>query len=190
MISRKLPVKSTGIRLFNKWKIKRNEKKIKENLSIELNNITDDSGEGLSNREFNEYYQYREFFVKNKTSGHEGITENLMDKNIPVIQNKVSDEIYPDTSWLNTPLIEEDILTGNLFSSIDKQNNYLRYQFKNNENRLNEIVYMHIDREIYSLNDTLWFKGYIRNKGLLTPSSYSKSFFVQLVNSSGEIILI
>lgn len=57
-----------------------------------------------------------------------------------------------------------------------------------NEKTINEIVYLHTDREVYAPADTLWFKAYIRGRENLEPTKLSKTLFVNLVNEQGEIV--
>lgn len=70
-----------------------------------------------------------------------------------------------------------------------KWNRYIKSLIRFNHTGINETVYIHTDREVYAPQDTVWFKGYIRNKAMLTPSNYSKTFFILLVNSSGHEVL-
>lgn len=57
-----------------------------------------------------------------------------------------------------------------------------------NEKTINEIVYLHTDREVYAPADTLWFKAYIRGREKLEPTELSKTLFVNLVDDQGNII--
>lgn len=177
-----------GIRIFRKRRIRKMDKWLKENLSINFSFIRDINGRSLSNKEFSEYYQYREIFVNDQDTDSPLDESQLMDPRKPVILNEPVNTGTEKINWLNTPLLKEDLNQGNLFSSVKVQNDYLENQLLRNEARVNEIVYIHTDREVYSTDDTLWFKSYIRNRALLTPSNLSRSFYVQLVDSTGTII--
>lgn len=51
-----------------------------------------------------------------------------------------------------------------------------------------ETVYVHTDREVYAPGDKLWFKAYIRNKGLLNKEIKSKTLFITILNSKGDLL--
>ena len=57
-----------------------------------------------------------------------------------------------------------------------------------NRKTRNELVFLHIDREIYYPGDTLWFKAYVRNQASLQKSSLSRDLFVYLVDEKGDVI--
>ena len=174
--------------LFNQKKINESRDILRDSLRVEINGLTDYQGYQLSEREFNEYYQYREFFTKTAETEKHGITSNLVDKSKPVIQNTIFGPNRGDTAWLNTPLISENMSSRTLYSDNEKINRYIESMYEDNGKNLNEIIYLHTDREMYAPEDTLWFKAYIRNKAFLTPSPLSKTFFLQLVGRDGEII--
>ena len=51
-----------------------------------------------------------------------------------------------------------------------------------------EIVYIHIDREVYNPGDTLWFKAYLRHKVTLQENTLSKSLFIKLLSNNGRVV--
>jgi hypothetical protein len=51
-----------------------------------------------------------------------------------------------------------------------------------------EILYMHVDREVYNPGDTLWFKTYLRHKVTLEENTLSKTVFVKLLNRQGFVV--
>ena len=51
-----------------------------------------------------------------------------------------------------------------------------------------EILYVHVDREVYNPGDTLWFKTYLRNKVTLNESTASVTLFMKIVNGEGKIV--
>lgn len=57
-----------------------------------------------------------------------------------------------------------------------------------NEKTINEMVYLHSDREVYAPADTLWFKAYIRDREKLTASDLSQTLFINLVDEKGNIV--
>ncbi len=60
---------------------------------------------------------------------------------------------------------------------------------KLNSLTVNEQVYVHTDREVYSTGDTIWLKAYIRNKSSLDNSALSKVFYADLISDRGEIVV-
>jgi hypothetical protein len=58
----------------------------------------------------------------------------------------------------------------------------------NDHNRkfLNEQVYLHTDRDVYYLGDTIWYKAYVREKLHLGKSNLSNVLYVRLINEKGE----
>lgn len=51
-----------------------------------------------------------------------------------------------------------------------------------------EILYVHVDREVYNPGDTLWFKCYLRNQVTLNESTASTALFMKIVNGAGKIV--
>ncbi len=51
-----------------------------------------------------------------------------------------------------------------------------------------EIVYIHIDREVYNPGDTLWFKAYLRNQVTLNETTASVTLSIKIVNGEGKIV--
>lgn len=51
-----------------------------------------------------------------------------------------------------------------------------------------EILYVHVDREVYNPGDTLWFKAYLRNQVTLNKSTASVTLFMKIVNGEGIIV--
>lgn len=49
-----------------------------------------------------------------------------------------------------------------------------------------EKVHIHYDKDYYLAGETIWFKAYLFSDG--RPSGLSSNFFVQLVNSNGQLI--
>lgn len=155
-------------------------------LNIEFKGIFDEFQNPLSNKKYSDYYQYREFFVHQTKD--EKVVPGRFNFSLPVFKNEViSENSNIDTSWLNTPLIDEntefklELSEHKLFNTFINQKSILDIKTKN------EMVYLHLDREVYAPEDTIWFKGYIRNKAELIPSDLSKSFFIKLVDSDGTI---
>lgn len=187
-ISEKLKINLLPRNVTTRTKIAENEKKLLSDIKIEFRNFKDIQENDIRDQEFNEYYQYREFFTNLIHFDHNGITSNLIDKTKPVIENKIFGEYRGDTSWLNTPLIEDSVTARMVFSSNVKLNKFIESLFINDQAILNDIIYVHTDREVYAPEDTVWFKAYILNKKFLTESVLSKTFDILLVNNSGNII--
>jgi hypothetical protein len=59
---------------------------------------------------------------------------------------------------------------------------------ENNKSILYEKVYLHIDRELYSLGEDVWFKSYLVSgiSHQLIPGY--KNIYVQLINDGGEVV--
>jgi hypothetical protein len=173
---------------FLNVKNKNRTEEVLSGLSIEFNDITDNLGNPLSSKPFKEYYQYREFFVHETVTNDTGFSANTIDKSKPVFESVlVNGGSDANINWFNTPLIKES--TETLFPATQNSrfNNFIITLNENNDLKQEETVYIHTDREVYNPGDTLWFKGYIRNKTYLTPTFLSKGFFIQLVDSKGEI---
>ncbi|MFC5627237.1 TonB-dependent receptor plug domain-containing protein [Algoriphagus winogradskyi] len=51
-----------------------------------------------------------------------------------------------------------------------------------------EKVYLHLDRPNYSAGETIWFKVYLTAGSYHEPSLFSNTIYVELINSSGEVI--
>ena len=49
-----------------------------------------------------------------------------------------------------------------------------------------EKVHLHIDKDVYRVGETIWFKGYLFNGFSL--SAYSKNLYAELINSEGTIL--
>jgi len=50
-------------------------------------------------------------------------------------------------------------------------------------------VYIHVDREDYAAGETIWFKAYLTAGPYHEPSLLSNTIYLELINSSGDIIL-
>jgi hypothetical protein len=187
-ISEKLKINMLPRTLETRKKIADNEIELLNNLRVEFRDFKDQQENPLMDHEFNEYYQYREFFTNLIYFDHNGITSNLIDKTKPVIENQIFGEYRGDTSWLNTPLIEDSVTARMVYSGNVKLNQFIESLFINDQAILNDIIYIHTDREVYAPEDTVWFKAYILNKKYLTESLLSKTFDILLVNERGEII--
>ena len=187
-VSGKLKINLLPRNITTRKKIADNEKYLFNNLHFEFRNFRDLQGNAIQSNEFNKYYQYREFFTNLISQENNGITSNLIDKTKPVIENRVFGEYSGDTSWLNTPLIEENVVSRKIYSRDAKMNRFLEALSMDSENKLNDIIYIHTDREVYAPGDTLWFKAYIRNRKYLTESRLSETFNILLVNDKGTII--
>jgi len=187
-ITDRLKINMLPVSIQTRKKIADNEKYIYNNLRVEFTNFKDVDGNDIKDHEFNEFYQYREFFTNRTFTNHNSITSNLVDKSKPVIANQITEQFLVDTNWLNTPLIEESIAARTVYSRNKKLNKFIESLSVNNEINLNDILYIHTDREVYAPEDTVWFKTYIRNKKFLTPSHLSNTFNVLLVNKTGNII--
>jgi hypothetical protein len=159
-----------------------------EDMRVEIVNVTDLYGNPLMPDEFNNYYQYRELFIKDYQTGNTVVTSNLIDRHTPVFESSIFGEMIDDTLWLNTPLIAEETTS----ITVDLDNKAMKSGLENllyrNEKTLTELVYIHSDREVYAPSDTLWFKAYIRNKTDLLPSDLSNTLFVKIVNGEGKIV--
>ncbi|MFC2112526.1 hypothetical protein ACFLTA_04585 [Bacteroidota bacterium] len=161
---------------------------ISDNLDIEIQGLNGLNGYPLMPFELNDYYQYRELFVRDFNSQNTTITRNLVDKQKPVFETSIFGETATDTSWLNTPLIEES--TESKFIEVNHklirsglENMYLR-----DGKSSTDLVYIHTDREVYAPEDTLWFKAYIRDRGDLRISGRSQTFYVNLVDGNGTSV--
>ncbi|NQU35464.1 MAG: hypothetical protein HQ521_19735, partial [Bacteroidetes bacterium] len=134
------------------------------------------------------YYQYREFFVK-ETKLNDRLHENLLDYNRSVFHNEPF-VVLPniDTSWINTPLINEEVETSMLTAENRKILESAASLYKLNSLKQNEITYIQADREVYAPGDTIWLKAYIQSRENLKPSNKSDLFFLELLNESGEIV--
>lgn len=51
-----------------------------------------------------------------------------------------------------------------------------------------EKIYVHFDKSTYLSTDTIWFKAYLVNASLNTPSEISKLIYTELINEDGEVI--
>ncbi len=51
-----------------------------------------------------------------------------------------------------------------------------------------EILYVHVDREVYNPGDTLWFKAYLRNQVTLNETTASVTLSIKIVNGEGKIV--
>ncbi len=174
--------------LENRKRLVEMERRLLEDLRMEFHDLRDLEGNELAGQELESYYQYREFFTNQARPVQGDITGSPIVKSKPVLVNRLSGKYSGDTSWLNTPLIEEDLASRAFYSKNEKFNTFIESQYSMGENRLNDIVYIHTDREVYAPEDTLWFKAYIRNKKYLTDSYVSKTFNVMLLSREGRII--
>ncbi|NQU88196.1 MAG: hypothetical protein HQ541_20810, partial [Mariniphaga sp.] len=59
---------------------------------------------------------------------------------------------------------------------------------KSKESVLYEKVYLHIDRELYSTGDTIWFKSYLVSGMTNKLITGYKNIYVQLVSPNGEVV--
>ncbi|MBN1821019.1 MAG: TonB-dependent receptor plug domain-containing protein, partial [Prolixibacteraceae bacterium] len=106
-------------------------------------------------------------------------------------------ELYTCDDLSNYLIIAEGVSkNGKIFSAVKKFSVSNTTTIPRNVKKLNsqtdtilyEKVYLHIDRELYSPGDTLWFKSYLV-KGLSNkPQRGYKNIYVQLVAPSGEVI--
>ena len=187
-LSDRLKINLLPRNITTRKKIADNEKYLFENIQIDFRDFRDLQGNEISTNEFNEYYQYREFFTSFIFQDQNGITSNLIDKTKPVIENRIFWEQSVDTTWLNTPLIEENVAGRKIFSGNPALNRFIESLYTSGENSRNDILYIHTDREVYAPEDTVWFKTYIRNRKYLTGSGLSKTFDILLVSTTGRII--
>ncbi|MDX2432047.1 MAG: hypothetical protein QNK35_14010, partial [Bacteroides sp.] len=159
-----------------------------KNLGFEIANMNDLNGNPLEAPGYKEYYQYRELFVKESSTENTLIVNNLIDKQKPVFETQIFGEMLADFSWMNTPLITESF--DSRLDSLENQVHRTGVEnlLNRNEKIVNELVYMHTDREVYAPADTLWFKAYIRDMAKLDTSSLSQTLFVKIVNESGGSI--
>ncbi|HYX08823.1 MAG TPA: hypothetical protein VE912_18970, partial [Bacteroidales bacterium] len=155
-------------------------------LRMNFDSLTDLYGNQLSSSPYKEYYQYREFFVHDKDTTRTTVLTNTINKNKPVFEGRIragGKEI--NKGWFNTPLIEESTRLFLAGSNYGPYNRYLLGRTNSVETNQKEAVYIQTDRELYAPGDTLWFKGYIRNKSYLTLSPLSRMFYVELFDSAG-----
>ncbi|MFH0757986.1 MAG: hypothetical protein V2B15_11925 [Bacteroidota bacterium] len=149
---------------------------------------TDSEGNPLEKTRYREYNQYREFFVRDFETEETIISRNLMDKLKPVSENMVFGDPYPDTLWLNTPLLSEEDHRGDIRIENLSFQTGIENLLQRNEKTINEVVYLHTDREVYAPADTLWFKAYIRDLGVLSGTERSRTLFVKLLNDQGDMM--
>ena len=161
---------------------------ILNNLSFEIANMTDLFGNPLKPPGYAEYYQYRELFVKENQTENTLIVNNLIDKQKPVFNTRIFGEMIADTTWINTPLIAESF--NSRLESLENplHRTGVENLLQKNERIVNEMVYMHTDREMYAPSDTIWFRAYVREKGGLQKSELSQTLFVKLINEAGGTI--
>ena len=57
-----------------------------------------------------------------------------------------------------------------------------------NHKTLNEQVFLHFDREVYTPGDTLWFKAYVRNKSSFRKTGFSNTLYVLVADDEGRIV--
>ena len=158
---------------------------ISKHLSFEIVNMTDLNGNPLEKAGFREYYQYRELFVRDFQTENTLISNNLIDQQKPVFGTRIFGEMSTDTSWINTPLIADNFDSELVYLENEAHRNGIRNLLSRNGNTVNEMVYLHTDREVYAPSDTLWFKAYIREMEKLDTSSLSQTLFVKIVNEKG-----
>src|SRR5574344_1269071 len=51
-----------------------------------------------------------------------------------------------------------------------------------------EKVYLHFDNTAYFLSETIWFKAYVANALVNTPTNMSKTLHVELRTSEGHLV--
>ncbi len=172
--------------LFSSRKRKHTQELILSGLRINFDSITDLYGNTLSPEPFKEYYQYREFFVHEKDTLRTRVLTNTINKDKPVFEGRIkAGGKDVNTGWFNTPLIEESTRLFLAGTNYGPYNRYLLVRTRNVETNQKEAVYIQTDRELYAPGDTLWFKGYVRNKSYLTLSQLSQMFYVELFDSAG-----
>ena len=165
------------------------KERIREVLSrvnIEFNGIRDVHKHDLSSQAPREYYQYREYFVHETTEPPPPLGKNLIDEKKPVFENAVSDN--PETEhpgWFNSPLIRENLDPKRETTHHPLFDRFIQAIDAYSSIRQEEIIFIHTDREVYAPGDTLWFKGYIRNKQDLNTSYLSQCFYTRLTDSAG-----
>ena len=49
-----------------------------------------------------------------------------------------------------------------------------------------EKVYLHTDREVYNLGDTIWFKGYLQNASAIQEYPESNYIYVDIISPKWE----
>jgi hypothetical protein len=59
---------------------------------------------------------------------------------------------------------------------------------KFNEAHQQEKVYLHFDKPFYLPGETIWYKAYLADASLLTPSLLSRIIYVELLDHTGEMI--
>ncbi len=71
----------------------------------------------------------------------------------------------------------------------DGVNEKISAQFeKFNEAHPQEKIYLHFDRPFYVPGETIWYKAYLADANIHTPSSISKIIYVELLDNTGEVI--
>lgn len=51
-----------------------------------------------------------------------------------------------------------------------------------------EKIYMQLDKSVYAMGDTIWFKGYLINASLLNYSETSALIYVDVISKNGQVV--
>ncbi|MCU4175979.1 carboxypeptidase-like regulatory domain-containing protein [Carboxylicivirga sp. N1Y90] len=78
-------------------------------IKIDFKNLTDIDGRLLNDRTYLTYNQYRELFVQQVQTFGEEKSMSLIDKFLPLKNNKISEFIEPQEYWMNTPINKKNI---------------------------------------------------------------------------------
>lgn len=51
-----------------------------------------------------------------------------------------------------------------------------------------EKIYLHLDKSVYAMGDTIWFKGYLIDASLLNYSATSALVYIEAINKKGQVV--
>lgn len=93
------------------WGDKKDKKQLSELLKIKIDNISDQQGNFLNRRYYEDFNQYREFFVqKVKPIANQPMGVSFMDSRKPIFDDQpISPPENFDDYWMNTPLQKIEI---------------------------------------------------------------------------------
>ena len=92
-------------------------------------------------------------------------------------------------TWLFFSMQFSFHVSGQNADSIINKLNYYMYAVDNFTQQVpQEKVYLHFDNTGYYQNDNIWFKCYVESSNLHPEISMSKTLYVELLNTGGEVI--
>lgn len=68
-------------------------------------------------------------------------------------------------------------------------NQFVDQYYQYNQERLQEKIYVHLDRSLYTVGETLWFKLYLVDGTLHQPIGSSLVAYVEILKATGESVL-